>query len=317
MANQLARKRSGTQGVLHILRTQLEKTIEKLQGDRPLADEAVHDARKRLKKVRAGLRLLRDVLGSRLYRQENACFRAAARPLSEVRDAKILVDTLDALAKSFPDEVEAKALRELRKGLVDRQDEARQRLTEDVLGPVRTALEEALRRMDHWPVGRRGWSVLGAGLKRVYKAGRSAFRAAEKDPSAENLHEWRKQAKYLRYQLGFLRPLWPAVLKELEDQAHVLGDHLGDDHDLAVLCEVLSGDAARFPDQVAVAALAGASDRRRADLEEQAWIVGRRLYGEKPRRFTQGLGRWWRVWRSEGPTGEEEARPGSTALTGS
>ncbi len=307
MANQLARKRSGTQGVLHILRTQLEKTIERLQGDPPLADEAIHDARKRLKKVRAGLRLLREVLGTRLYRQENACFRDAARPLSEVRDARVLVDTLDALAKGFPGEVEAKALRELRQGVVERQGEVRRHLSEDVLASVRTALGEAHQRMEDWPVGRHGWSVLGAGLKRVYKAGRSAFRAALKDPSEENLHEWRKQAKYLRYQVGFLRPLWPAMLEELEDQAHVLGDHLGDDHDLAVLCGVLEEEVARFPDRVAVAALAGAIDGRRAELQEQAWTVGRRLYGEKPRRFTRRLGRWWRVWRSEKV--EVEAEP--------
>ena len=61
--------------------------------------------------------------------------------------------------------------------------------------------------------------------------------AAADDPTVEDLHEWRKQAKYLWNQLQVLEPLWPAVMEELANQAHELGRLLGDDHALAVLRE--------------------------------------------------------------------------------
>lgn len=51
--------------------------------------EAVHDARKRFKKIRALLRLVRDQLGEDVYQSENACFRALGRRLSDVRDAQV------------------------------------------------------------------------------------------------------------------------------------------------------------------------------------------------------------------------------------
>ena len=51
----------------------------------------------------------------------------------------------------------------------------------------------------------------------------------------ESLHEWRKRVKHLWYHHTLLRSLWPPVMEVTGDEAHALSDHLGDDHDLAVL----------------------------------------------------------------------------------
>jgi hypothetical protein len=56
---------------LRILRRQVKKTLEELQRGYPLSDEAVHDARKRIKKARSAL-------------------RDTARPRTAVRDATAL-----------------------------------------------------------------------------------------------------------------------------------------------------------------------------------------------------------------------------------
>src|SRR5262249_2675480 len=102
MASRLKRGEAGTRGVRRLLRKELGKALEALQGADPLPDEAVHAARKALKRARALLRLLRDALGSRVYRRENARLRDAARPLTAVRDARILVDVFDQLAGQLP-----------------------------------------------------------------------------------------------------------------------------------------------------------------------------------------------------------------------
>ncbi len=304
MASQLRETEAGTKSVRRIIRKQTEKALEALGGNgRALSDEAVHDTRKRLKKVRAALRLVRKALGARTFDRENAAFRDAARPLTEVRDAKILVETLDKLAKQFEGQVKKRPLDGVRRALRDYQKEVRRTVLGDgsVVGSVRQSQEEALARVEKWALGGRGWSVLGDGLRRVYRGGRQALAAAEADPSVENLHEWRKQVKYLWHQLEILQPLWGAVLEELADQAHALGDLLGDDHDLAVLRDKLEGEPERFPDRAGVEALVALIDRRRAELQEQAWPLGRRLYGEKPRAFVDRLHSYWRAWRAEDP----------------
>src|SRR5437762_1561268 len=106
MADPLRKTDPHTRGIRRTVRKQLGKAVESLDGGRPLPDEAVHRARKRLKKARAGLRLLRKALGGRAYDRENACCRDAARPLTEVRDARVLVDTLDQLAEQCGEEMD-------------------------------------------------------------------------------------------------------------------------------------------------------------------------------------------------------------------
>src|SRR4051812_12540678 len=101
MASALRRKETAARGVLRILRKQIDKAVEALADEQSLSDEDVHDIRKSLKRVRAALRLLRPAIGSSTYRGENVCFRDAARPLTELRDAKVLVDTLGGLKDRF------------------------------------------------------------------------------------------------------------------------------------------------------------------------------------------------------------------------
>src|SRR3954454_9500537 len=79
-------------------REQLDNAIEQLvkrRADDPV--QAVHDARKSVKKTRSLLPLVRSDLGGSAYRRENAAVREAARRLSDVRDADVLVETVDAL----------------------------------------------------------------------------------------------------------------------------------------------------------------------------------------------------------------------------
>jgi CHAD domain-containing protein len=243
--------------------------------------------------------LLRAALGRRAYGRGNRRLRDAARPLTEVRDAKVLLDVLDGLAgDGCPD---ARALRAVREGLAAHYREVRASVLggDDPLRVVRKALKAAREWLAGRPVGRRGWAVLGDGLRRVYRGSRDAFAAARADPSVENRHEWRKQAKYLRYQLEMLCPVRPAALGELAGLARGLGDALGDDHDLAVLRQKLAGEPGRFPDRAAVGELLGLVDRRRAELWERAQALGVQLYEEKPGAFADLLGRYWGVWRSD------------------
>jgi CHAD domain-containing protein len=286
MAKQLSNKVSGTRGVQRLLRKQLEAALEALRGEAGLSDEAVHTVRKQLKKVRASLRLLRPALGSQAYNQENATYRDAARPFTRVRDAKVLIDTLDQLVAGNGDQAMALDSTPVRQVLQQDYQAIRCRVLEDdALESVQAILPAARQRAKQWPVGQHGWSVLGAGLRRVYRRGREAFRAVQEQPSDEHLHEWRKQVKYLWHQLQVLQPLQPARITALADHAHTLADALGDDHDLAVLHQWLVEEADRFPDRNIVDALLGRIAYRRVALQAQAMALGPGLYTEKPSVF--------------------------------
>ena len=274
---------------------QLRKIVEVLSGEADLGpDEATHDARKRTKKLRALLRLVRPELGDDVYRRENRALRDAARRLSPVRDAWVLVEALDGLVTPPDDDLSPESVASFRAVLVreHRNIQAGQG-EDDTAARAAREFERVLARVSRWRLGDHGWDSLADGLETVARDGRAARAAAEKSGRAEDFHEWRKQVKYLRHQFGLLRKVWPDVLDAMEGAADELGEALGADHDLAVLRERVESAPALSPE--AEKALLGRIDARRAALQRNAIALGGRLYAEKPSWLVHRLGRLWKA----------------------
>jgi CHAD domain-containing protein len=298
----LAKDKPGARAVAKDLRKQVDRALEILAGKR-LTDERVHDARKHLKKARASLRLLRPALKNTTYREWNTAMRDAARPLSAARDAKVLLDTLRMLGERYGDPARTLHLAGYRRVL----NERRAKTSRDVLGSQGTALAHSRRLlraaradMERLTIPRSDdWHSIGAGLERVYASGRRAMAAAHKAPAPDAFHEWRKQVKYLRYELELLEPLWPGPIGELANQTHKLADHLGDEHDLTVLRAEALAHRSAFRDAGTFDALIALIDRCQSRLREKSLLLGARLYQDKPRLFAARFAGYWRDWRAE------------------
>jgi len=110
-------------------------------------------------------------------------------------------------------------------------------------------------------------------------------------------HDWRKDAKYLRYHLELLRGTWPKELKRFAKEVDRLVDYLSDDHDLAMLRErVLEASQESGTEQETLIALI---DKRRAELQARAYFLGERIYAENPEALEDRFHKYWKVWRSE------------------
>src|SRR5262245_3952447 len=199
MAFHLESDESVGKSIRRIVRKEIDKAQEALAGlPTSSAQEAIHDARKGFKRIRAVVRLVRDELGDETYRKENACFRDAGRPLSEVRDTHALIAALDALADQFAKEVPAETWAPLRAALQERERQAARKVLEegDTIKQILDSIHRARKRVKDWPIGD-GFSALASGLKRSYRGGRQSMRRAVEEPTTENLHEWRKRVKDL------------------------------------------------------------------------------------------------------------------------
>ena len=236
-------------------------------------DDAVHEARKVCKRIRAALRLSRESVGSGVYRKKNSQVRGAAKPLTAVRDAFILRKALVKLPQA-PEFV--------RQGLNAEYREARRALRRE---GVQAAIERlaAIRYSfkDLAPHASEAVSAI-AGVKRVYKAGRKALNHA-KHRNDEALHEWSKQAKYLLNQLELLKTLFCVRFKKLPQHADELTQALGDDHDFAVLLNKLRAH------HVQDASLVKTIKKRRNKLQKQAFAAGRKLYHRSARHLAAAV----------------------------
>jgi CHAD domain-containing protein len=250
--------------------------------------EAVHEVRKCFKKARAALRLARDDLGEEVYRRENSCFRDAARPLTEVRDAEVLIETWDALDRRSPDLLDQERMAEVREALTaHHRDVARRVLTENqALAKIEAIAAAALGRVSSWKVDPKAWQSPRRGFLRVYRRGRRALSRAADERAVEHLHEWRKQAKYLWGVCKILGRASPVLGKKRTRRLHELWSVLGDDHDLAVLRQRLP---ALLADEPTASEAFQAIDARRDELQEAAFELGRRLYRKRPRAFVRKL----------------------------
>jgi CHAD domain-containing protein len=285
-------------GLERIAREQLDRALAGLEDPRLDRNEAIHEARKCGKRLRALLRLARAGIGNDVYRRENAAIRDAARDLSGLRDAEALLETYERLQTRFGDEVDWRKLVGVRRTLVAR----RKQLTEDGTLPRRIdAFGEQLRavrkRLPSWPLAQLGFDDLAPGLKRSYRRGRDAMRAIDHAPSDERFHEWRKRVKEHRYHLELLRDLWPAQVKARRAEVRALGDLLGDDHDLTVLRATLGAESERFG--AGAGTLRELAVRQQAELRTRMWPLGLRLFAERPKALVQRYRQYWQAWQSE------------------
>lgn len=301
MTYRLKNHESVSQGIKRIAKEQIDKAIRDLSvTDETSVDEAVHQARKRLKKTRAVVRLVRDRLGKKLYKQENARDRDLGRRLANLRDAKVQIKTLDNLTAHFSGVVGEEAFKDIRRELqVDYRREYQRVLDEGIIISVKNELKDAKTQINDWKIKSSDWKAVDKSLKRVYHRGYKGLDLAMSEPTAENLHDWRKRVKYLRYQLSILRPIWSEIMKEWVDRTHDLSDYLGEDHDLAVLQEFVSNQPERFDRQNTLESLNALIDRRRQQLQPQAIFIGRRIYTEKDKKFVKRLNNYWRIWQAE------------------
>jgi len=283
-------------GMRRIARGQFDQGLQELEGqpNRKL-DEAVHETRKRLKRLRTALRLERFAVGEETYRRENTTFRDLGRRLSAPRDAKVLIETLDALSERFSDELPRDQTAPLRDQLEERHRRAvtRLRRVPATFAGARAQLDEARVRSASWTYDSDGFEALRPGLERIYRRGRRSMRAAADEPTDEHLHEWRKRAKDLWHALQIVRPAHPKRMKARANRAHQLSDLLGDDHDLAVLREHVAECDPRVMQESARAALLSVIDRRRGSLQRAALKLGARVYGRKPKSFARAVERAW------------------------
>ncbi len=260
---------------------------------------AVHSARKAIKKERSLLRLARGAMSPKQRRHENRALRDAARGLSGVRDADVMIETVTQLSARFAGQLPETAFAAIAEQL--EHDRDAQRGQRSGAMPDTRAVDELAavrRRIDDWQLTQSGWSAIESGLLRSYRDGRKALARARHDPSLETLHTWRKRVKDLWYQERLLAPACgPAVTGHVKD-AHHLADLLGDDHDLGILRRTVTRDHLAVP--VDLDAVIGLIDHRREELQTEAIHVGERVYAEKPSAFRRRMRRSWNAGRAVG-----------------
>ena len=268
----LAKKESVPDGIKRIIGSQIDYALNNIEQniDKDF-DESIHEARKSSKKIRAVLRLVRDEIGNELFKRENYHFRDINRYLSEIRNISVIIETLNKVIKNNPGYDYSEIINDTIK-LKDKLVEILF-IEEDRLKTVVELLNKGKERAKGLPVKRDEIKVLFNGLIKVYKLCEKYMNKARKEPSNENLHEWRKQVKYLYYQFQVLTPYLPDELVTQKPNLDNIAEYLGEDHDLAELENFLDNISAMYQADNGISALETRIKKSRNELQSQVFSL--------------------------------------------
>ncbi|MBV9269023.1 MAG: CHAD domain-containing protein [Acidobacteriaceae bacterium] len=307
------------ENIKRIATEEIDSAIDQLQhGTGKKRDEAIHEARKSIKKLRGVLKLIRPELDA-AYRTENAALRELGGRLSELRDAGAIIETFDSIVGKHRGKLTADGLAPIRKGLRLRKQQKEKALNVTrVVNEAISGLGTARQRVLKWQLDNDGFESIASGLKRTYRDGKIAMRVALKTARPEDYHEWRKRAKDHWYHIRLLESLWTEMMEARENSLHDLETWLGDDHNLVVLCEQLEQDSDGFGGQDTVQLFSALARQEQGELRKKSESLGQRVYEEKPKEFVRNVSKLWDVWHEHpralkdvGPTrrGPQSAAP--------
>ncbi|WP_160009349.1 CHAD domain-containing protein [Rhizobium sp. 18055] len=233
-----------------VARRQLRHAI-KILDERPQGlDQAIHEARKRLKRVRSLYRLVSSEM-PKFSARENARLRGIAKSLSTLRDAAALVETATYLHDRARDTDEAEALGRIVGVLGARRDQiaAAQSDPQAMAADTVCALKKAIAALDDISLKgghRRHGRIVARGWDDAIRKARKALAACEGHVSTEAFHTLRKRAQDYRAYHTLLNPLWPAAMVAKYNAATGLIDLLGRVNDLELLCDLVETEHHHF-----------------------------------------------------------------------
>ncbi|MDO9356834.1 MAG: CHAD domain-containing protein [Solirubrobacteraceae bacterium] len=285
-------------GVRFVVLAQIDAAADALQGrDAEDYGKAVHTARKAFKRARAVVRIARDGLQGDSAERANTALRDAGRALAGARDALVVIQTLDKLAGRHPDALDAQRIGGLREALVADHEQA-ERESQVGEGAVDEVLETlgALRgEIEAWDLGSDPAGVVAGGFERIVLHGRKRIKLVTKageadgDHDTELLHELRKRAKDLWHAAELVEIAAPKRFQALAEQSHELADHIGDDHDLAVLADQVEGRPGVFGEPADAELLLDLIAKRRRKLQRKALAVAGEIYASKHGRLAERI----------------------------
>jgi CHAD domain-containing protein len=276
----------------------IEEAITSLRDQPSGRHEAVHDARKRFKRLRALYRLIARAAPD-FSKEENARFRDIARSLAFAREATALVETVEYLETFAASTTQGKALRSIAAVLRKRRDHAIEHEAglDEAIAAAIAGCEEARKKLkavslpdelkDVTRLVKTGWA-------KQRKRARKALADCHEQADVEHFHELRKAGQAYWMHLGLLRRLWPSAMRAKRADTKRLVDILGHEHDLSVLAAFADREPERFGNGERLALLLDAIIQRQQALRGDGLELANEVFSESARTESRIVGLLWR-----------------------
>jgi CHAD domain len=288
---------SAGDGLKTLLRSGLKNLERELGKENEHGPAEVHRARRRIKSLRALMRMIRVAVGDDAFHKGNDALRQAGHALASARRIGAMVESAEKLKADGLDRGDLAVVKDIvraasRIATQGGSPELFDQAASDARGHI-AGLRGAA---DGWHLPQCEMPVFVEGMTRVYARARRLVDKglASADPAI--LHEARKSVIHLRYQLDMLEPIWPALIAAWVKELQRLREVLGDFNDLCEM-ESLMNDPASPLSKVKNRSAALRLVRHRRDaLLARGRPLARRLFAEPPPSFATRMTAMWESW---------------------
>jgi CHAD domain-containing protein len=257
---------------------------------------AIHETRQTCKKCRALLRLMRDSMGYAVYYRENKSLRDMQRELSLIRDADVQYQLYKQLSKSFPEYGKKTWF----SGMVENARsnyhlELNHFRKTDKAGYISGFARSKAAEIQGYDLTGEGFEVIEGGLTRIYRQGREMGKMIfRQEADAFEIHAFRKKAKYLQYQLSYLRAISKVLVKPMSTKLAQLTENLGYYNDLHIACTRIRAYAEKnklsHNKQTRLLNRLGEEMQKAKAKSNEIYEM---LYVEKPKHFIKRIRHYW------------------------
>ncbi len=249
--------------------------------------ESVHLIRKRLKFLRAFVKLTQFCSNEQYYKPVNYILRDCGRTISDCRDAHVRGFLFTELA---PNASASSILVEKLAGLNDlaTKDIEKNLHADSVFDELVSSISgsEIMRYVDSLEPDAES---LASGYTLGYEKSYHAFHSELKSHEADLLHEWRKRTKDLQYQQEVLLDSIPDQLSPSYEEVAALCEVLGRINDIFMFLEWLDSVQEKILAEDELSILKNQLDQELAELERQADDMGRSLFSTSPGEYRREL----------------------------
>lgn len=283
--------------IQRILLEQFDYILMQSEKGQEEVHRSIHETRKSTKRIRAVLRMIRDEIGYSSYYRENTFYRDLSRELSEIRNFRVLSESIKVLQQDLSSTIPREVFESLDEELSKQRDMVKggKAGLSQFLKELAGKIEMARNRIYDFPIKHNDFRAFEGGLFRMYSQGKRFLQEAKQDRSPVQLHNLRKRLKYFWYQVEILQPIFPGPMKAYASTLEAIGENLGIYHDLHVLQEFLS-ESNIIPDQNIIETLQEACLARQSMLLYNTLPLADITYSEKPAAMVNRLASYWKIY---------------------
>jgi CHAD domain-containing protein len=219
----------------------LRQGIEEINNSEKNIDVLIHDSRKRVKNIRALLKLIQDELTENKFKEFNNSLRNLNRNSAAVRRSYVMLKIIENELKSNTNIPNVRLLEYLKSIIEERMVISQPKIsTNQLLTQYSDYFHFLAKYLGNVSLNKMEFTLIRTGLERIYDTAKNCSQISRKKHDVILYHELRKNIKDLSYVLEIIQIGWPSIIKSYNKQLKILAEIIGEMHDLHEFKAMLS-----------------------------------------------------------------------------